>query len=217
MVDAQRRRIPLGPVAIALLAAGLVALLAFGLARQAPNTTIADALAAGRLAVAPAFELELLDRGQLGARLEPRLAGALSDGRVALRELRGTPIVVNFWASWCEPCRKEAPLLQRAWQQARRDGVVFLGLNMQDARSDAQTFLRDFSVDYPTIREPDNSTARAYGAAGIPETFFITADGRVAAHVIGAITATQLRAGVGAARSRRALPRQAGGDRRAIG
>lgn len=211
----RRRRVPLSAVAVGALAAGLIALLVFGLSRQSPDTTIADALAAGRLAPAPAFELELLERGALGPRLEPRLGRALTDGRVALRELRGGPVVLNLWASWCDPCRQEARLLQRTWAQARRDGVLFVGLNMQDIRDDARDFLRQYRVDYLTIREPDKDTARAYGATGIPETFFLTADGRVAAHVVGVTNAAQLRAGIAAARSGRALPGQAGGDRRA--
>ena len=205
-----RRRIPVVRIAVTVTAAALVALLAYGLLRQAPDTTIDDALASGSLATAPGFDLEVLDAGRPG----PQLAAPLADGRLALEELRGVPVVLNFWASWCDPCRQEASLLQREWERARRLGVLFVGLNMQDARDSARAFLREFGVDYPTIREADKRTARAYGASGIPETYFLTADGRVAAHVIGAVSSSQVRAGIDAARTGTPLPVQIGGDRR---
>jgi cytochrome c biogenesis protein CcmG/thiol:disulfide interchange protein DsbE len=209
-----RRRVGLlTVVAAATVALSLTALLIFGLLRRAPNTTIADSLASGRLAPAPAFDLEILDPGRLGP-LSYQFAGALDDGRIALDELRGAPVVLNIWASWCDPCRQEAPILQRAWERARDAGVLFVGLDIQDTPKDGRSFLREFGIDYLTIREGDRSTAQAYGATGIPETYFLTADGRVAAHVIGVVTAAQLQAGIAAARENRPLAVQAGGDRR---
>lgn len=200
-------------VAATTVALSLTALLVFGLLRRAPNTTIADSLASGRLAPAPPFDLEILDPGRLGP-LSNQLTGALADGRIALDELRGAPVVLNIWASWCDPCRQEAPILQRAWARARDAGVLFVGLDIQDTPKDGRSFLREFGIDYPTVREGDRSTAQAYGATGIPETYFLTADGRVASHVIGVVTAAQLQAGIVAARERRPLAGQAGGDRR---
>ncbi len=110
-------------------------------------------------------------------------------------------MVVNFWASWCDPCRKEAPLLEASWRSGRSDGVVFVGLNMQDARSDASRFLREFAVSYPNVREPDDATARAWGTAGLPETFFLSREGTVVAHVVGLIREPQMSAGLRAART----------------
>lgn len=197
----------------ALLALAFIALLAYGLATQSPDTTIDDALARAQATSAPGFELDVLQHGRQPAGLEPIVSRATSDGRVALSELRGTPVVLNFWASWCEPCRVEAPVLERGWVQARREGVVFLGLNMQDITSDARDFMREFDVSYLNVRERGKETARSYGTTGLPETYFISARGEVVAHVIGALDPAQLRAGVAAARSGRpAEPRQ-GGER----
>jgi len=156
-----------------------VGLIAYGLAAQAPNLKIDATLAQGRPAAARPFDLAVLQRGDLGP-LAERLRGPLADGRLSLAELRGSPVVVNSWASWCEPCRREAPLLEDSWRAARTDGVVFVGLNMQDARSAARGFLREFEVSYPNVREPDDATARTWGLTGLPETYL--REGRLARH-----------------------------------
>ena len=109
-----------------LLGTGLVALLAFGLLTRATDSTIDDALARSEPVLAPGFELEVLELGAPPRPLAAKLARAGTDGAIALDELRGTPIVLNFWASWCIPCRDEAPLLQRAWSEHGPDGVLFV-------------------------------------------------------------------------------------------
>jgi cytochrome c biogenesis protein CcmG, thiol:disulfide interchange protein DsbE len=119
---------------------------------------------------------------------------------VALSGLRGKPVVLNVWASWCAPCRQEASLLERTWrQQARPRGVLFVGLDMQDITTDARDFMREFAIDYLNIRDPSNTVARRYGVTGVPETFFITASSRVVGHVIGVTSPAQLRSGITAA------------------
>jgi cytochrome c biogenesis protein CcmG/thiol:disulfide interchange protein DsbE len=123
-------------------------------------------------------------------------------------------VVLNFWASWCVPCREESPELQREWTAQRARGVVFLGLDMQDITDDARAFVREFRLTYPMVREGSNDTARRYGTTGIPETFFISRRGQVVGHVIGAASARQLRVGVAAARAGRPLGPQQGGDQR---
>jgi cytochrome c biogenesis protein CcmG/thiol:disulfide interchange protein DsbE len=198
---------------VALAAAAFVGLLVYGVTAQAPDRTIDDALARAEGVDAPGFELDVLQRGRAPAPLASVVDRAARDGRIALTELRGTPIVLNFWASWCDPCRAEAPLLERGWRDAGRRGVLFVGLDMQDARDDAREFLREFSITYPNVREAGDETSRRYGMTGIPETFFISARGQVVGHVIGAITPGQLRAGVAAARSGRPAEATEGGDR----
>jgi cytochrome c biogenesis protein CcmG/thiol:disulfide interchange protein DsbE len=185
-------------------AAGLVAALAlliYGLTTQGADESIDEALAAGSAPPAPAFGLEVIDRGEIPRKLATRVAPALSDERLDLAELRGTPLVLNFWASWCVPCREEAPILERGWHTARDDGVLFIGLNMQDLTGDAADFIEEYSISYPTIRDPGKDVSIDYGLTGIPETMFIDARQRIVAHAIGVLSAEQLRAGVGAAAS----------------
>jgi cytochrome c biogenesis protein CcmG, thiol:disulfide interchange protein DsbE len=199
---------------LALLAVGLfVALLAYGLLSKAPNDTIDTSLSKARAASAPGFELPVLQPGRLGARLGRQLAPALADGRVDLRELRGDPVVINFWASWCFPCRVEAPRLERAWRAGRPRGVVFLGLNLQDVTEDARRFMSAFGISYLNVRDKSNDVSLDWGVTGIPETFFVTAQGKVVAHVIGAISAAQLRRGVAAAVEGKPLAAAQGGER----
>jgi len=175
------------------------ALLVYGLIAQSPNTTIDDRLARGQPPPAPQFRLAVLQTGSLGP-LAPTLAGTFAHRSLSLSDLRGTPLVLNFWASWCIPCQQEASTLERAWQtQARPRHVLFLGLDMQDFTTDADTFMRHYAIDYPNIRDPTNGIALRYGVTGVPETFFISAQGRVVGHIIGASSMPELTAGITAA------------------
>ncbi len=199
---------------VALVGVGFVALLAYGLIARSTNTTIDDGLAHGKTTTAPGFSLAVLQPGDPGAVLGPKLKAAVSDGRVSLPELRGTAVVLNFWASWCDPCRTEAPRLERGWRAARARGVAYLGLNMQDLTDDSRAFLREFHIDYLNVRDPGNSIARRYGVTGLPETFFIGTQGQVVGHVIGVVSEQQLSAGVAAARAGRPESVGHGGARR---
>lgn len=204
----------LGPAVTTLVAGGLIGLLAYGLLALNPNTTIDDSLAHQRAAPAPPYRLELLQAGDLGPRLTAPLTPVLADRQVSSAELRGTPYVLNFWASWCVPCGDEAPLLERTWRQTGRPrGVLFVGLDMQDTQEDARSFTRHFAIDYLNIRDPTDATARSYGATGVPETFFISAHGNVVNHVIGVVTPTQLQQGIGAAIAGRPQATRQGGAR----
>jgi cytochrome c biogenesis protein CcmG/thiol:disulfide interchange protein DsbE len=191
-----------------------VALLAYGLLSKPADRTIDSSLAEAKAPPAPGFSLGLLQTGSPGARLGRRLEPAVADGELALDELRGEPVVLNFWASWCPPCRVEAPRLERRWRASRDRGVVFLGLDMQDLTGDARDFIREFGISYPNVRDPGDDVARDWGVTGLPETFFVSARGRVVAHVIGAVSSAQLDEGIRAARAGRALAVLEGGDRR---
>lgn len=196
----------------------LLGLLAFGVLAQSHGSTIDDQLAQGRTAPAPPFRLSVLDSGRLGAGLGPRLAPALASGSLSLRDLRGIPVVLNIWASWCDPCRAEAPILERAWRlEGRPAGTLFVGLDQQDAPPAARGFIRTYGIDYVNIRDPDNAVPLRYGATGIPETYFIDARGQVVDHVVGVVSAAALRKGIDAARADAAHPAQSGGAHRRTG
>lgn len=206
----RRRRISVTALAALLLVAAFVGLLAYGLASTQPDDGINDRLAAGDAPPAPGFELPVLSRGSPGTR---RLTRALADDELSLAELRGVPSVVNFWASWCPPCRSEAPRLERAWRSARAR-VAFVGLNMQDLRGDARAFLDEFEITYPNVRDGSDGVAREWGVTGLPETFFIDRRGRVVGRVIGAIDSRQLTDGVRSALRGAPLGVLQGGERR---
>jgi cytochrome c biogenesis protein CcmG, thiol:disulfide interchange protein DsbE len=204
----------LAPAVGVAAAVGLIALLAYGVIARSPDTTIDDSLARNQPIPAPSYRLAILRRGSLGARLEPTLSPALADGRVSASELRGTPHVLNLWASWCVPCREEAPVLVHEWRRARPRGVLFVGIDMQDAPEDARDFMDHFGVDYLNLRDPTNKTFRRYGATGLPETWFVSARGEIVNHVIGVITAAQLRGGIAAAVTGRPQAARRGGEQR---
>lgn len=112
------------------------------------------------------------------------------DDVVSLRGAGG-PVVMNVWASWCVPCRREMPLLQEAYEKYG-DRVSFIGVNHQDQRDAALEFLRETGVTYRSGFDPQGSTARSYGAFGLPTTYFITASGRIVATKTGELTAAEL-------------------------
>jgi cytochrome c biogenesis protein CcmG, thiol:disulfide interchange protein DsbE len=195
----------------------LIALLIYGVTAQSPNAGIDDALSRGQTTIAPAFRLAKLQGGSLGPLLQPKLSALFARPTVALSELRGTPVVLNFWASWCVPCQEEASILENAWrQQARPHGVLFLGLDMQDVTTDAHSFMRHYAIDYPNIRDPNNDVARSYGVTGVPETFFIGSGGQIVGHVIGSSSTAQLTAGISAALAGQVQHARHGGQQRPL-
>lgn len=190
----------------------LLALLAYGLTTTGSNGTINSLLAQGRSAPAPSFDLPVLHRGKLPLRLKKTVGDALADARLGSAELRGTPVMLNFWASWCSPCQKEIPRLESGWRHYGPRGILFLGINIQDLSGDARRFLR--GVTYPSVGEQQNELARRYGATGTPETYFLDRKGRVVGHVIGIVSRTQLDEGIAAAVSGRVAGSKQGGARR---
>jgi cytochrome c biogenesis protein CcmG/thiol:disulfide interchange protein DsbE len=203
-----------GRLAALVAVALFVALLVYGLLSKPADKTIDSSLAEATAPPAPGFALEVLQPGSPGARPARRLDAAVADGELSLHELRGSPVVLNFWASWCPPCREEAPRLERRWRASRAHGVVVLGLDMQDLTGDAREFMREFGISYPNVRDPGDEVARDWGVTGLPETFFVSARGRVVAHVVGAISSGQLEEGIAAALDGRPAGVLQGGDRR---
>lgn len=118
-----------------------------------------------------------------------------SDEQVSLASFRGKAVVLNFWASWCYPCKQEAPTLSAA---AKRwpGRVVVLGVDVNDFAGDARKFARKYGLDYPLVHDNHNVTSPKYGLTGLPETFFLDRTGKVVVHVPGEVKAADIRDGV---------------------
>ena len=162
-----RRRAWLVAAPLAVVLVLVTWVLAFGLTR---NPDAVHSAMIGRQA--PDFSLRALD----GSRA------------VSLSKLRGQVVVVNFWASWCADCVTEHPALAEAWQRYRDQGVTVVGVVYQDTASNAARFLRSAGGDWPEVNDPGDRTAIAFGVRGVPETFFIGRDGRIAAQHSGAVS-----------------------------
>ncbi len=154
---------------VALVAAALiVALLAFGLVRQGDDTTLDQAVQRGERPTAPGAQIA-----------RPLLDGS---GERRLAELRGQVVVLNFWASWCEPCRAEAPALRAAHERLQRGGKgTVLGATYDDATADSKAFVAEQDLTYPSVRDVGKDLAERYGTRSLPETFVLDPEGRVVA------------------------------------
>jgi cytochrome c biogenesis protein CcmG/thiol:disulfide interchange protein DsbE len=158
----------------ALVLVALVVLLAVGVRGSLGGSTFASDISAGRRPAAPDFALPTLDGGET----------------LELASLRGRPVVVNFWASWCPPCQDEAPLLQQIAAEEGPGGVEFVGVSYNDTSDDARAFARRYGLGYRLVRDADDRVSRAWGVSGPPETFVLDGEGRAVAHFYGAIDAT---------------------------
>ena len=134
----------------------------------------------------------------LGRPAAPFALTLFDGGRFALAEHAGQVVLVNFWASWCVPCREEATLLEATWRLYRDRGVLFIGVNIQDSDEAARAFLQEFRITYPNGPDPGGRIAIEYGVYGIPETFFIGRDGRIRGKLVGAIGPERLGASLDA-------------------
>lgn len=171
----------------------LLTLLVWSFVEGKRGAALVNAIREGKRPVAPAFTLTVIWRN--GSTWPTPLRHLLAGRTVQLRALRGYPVVVNFWASWCIPCKKEAPRLDAAAQR-HAGSVVFLGVDVQDLTSDARTFLSYHQVRYPSLRDNGGQTYDGYGLTGVPETYWINPRGRIVAHYAGAISSAQLEAGI---------------------
>jgi cytochrome c biogenesis protein CcmG/thiol:disulfide interchange protein DsbE len=115
--------------------------------------------------------------------------------QVSLSQYQGKPVIVNFWASWCEPCQKETPLLA-SWYKQQHGHVALLGLDENDSTANALKFAQAKGVSYPIGFDPQVTVALAYNVDGLPQTFFLNAQHRIVDHVLGAVTAAELAKGV---------------------
>jgi cytochrome c biogenesis protein CcmG/thiol:disulfide interchange protein DsbE len=102
-------------------------------------------------------------------------------------DLLGKGVVLNFWASWCDPCREEADLLEQTWREEQGNDIVFLGLDYLDQEPAAKAYLDEFNITYPSGPDLQSAAARRYGIKGVPETFFIDPEGKISDIVIGPI------------------------------
>src|SRR5574341_2032235 len=114
----------------------------------------------------------------------------LFDGKkVTLEDLRSKAVFLNFWASWCTPCRAEARDLEAVWQKVKDKDRIFLGVALQDNDRDSREFLKEFAVTYPNGKDDTGKIAVDYGTWGIPESFFIDPQGRITYKHVGGIRA----------------------------
>lgn len=172
---------------------------------NAPARTIDGHLARREAAQVPAASRPVLQRGTPGRFAQVWDRAAL-DGRVSLAELRGVPVLVNIWASWCDPCQREAPRLRDGWRDSNRSGVLFVGINTQDKHDQAINFDGYYRLTYPNLVDRSGAILDAFRATGVPQTYFLDRSGRIVAHVVGEMSREELRAGIAAAQSGVAVP-----------
>ena len=122
---------------------------------------------------------------------------SLDGGRISLAQFRGRPVVINFFASWCLPCRDEAPLLRQTAIDRAKDGVVILGIAYSDKEADTRRFRDEFGLGFPVLMDDEEARAAVqYGLSGVPETYFVDRQGQVVRRHKGPVDAAELEAGL---------------------
>ncbi|MCB0184592.1 MAG: TlpA family protein disulfide reductase [Caldilineaceae bacterium] len=178
------------PVFVALVA--LLGLLGWGMWRQqtgSPGVSTHDGPAPVAVMSRPAgdFTMPLYDPFN-------------NETEFQLSNYRGQTVVLNFWASWCPPCREEAPVLEAVWRQYQDQDVIFVGVDIWDTERDARAYMREFNITFPNVIDNRGKVAVEYGLTGVPETYFITPDGMISRKVIGAISQAVLEESIAEAR-----------------
>jgi cytochrome c biogenesis protein CcmG/thiol:disulfide interchange protein DsbE len=170
----------LSPMAVALIlvAVGVLAIIGFALYERNKGTPSAGP--------APAFNVTIWNFDRIAMAGEP----------VSLSSLKGKTIVLNFWASWCIPCQQEAPMFERAWNDYKDQGVVFLGVNTEDTDSAAFNYIQKYNLTYPHAPDTGGRAEKAYRITGIPETFVIDGNGQIVKHFISSPNEAELRSAI---------------------
>jgi len=175
------------PILAWLAGACLVGLLVYGVSARSASRTLDEQVAHSQRPVAPEANRPLPALGAHGA--------------ASLASFRGKVVVLNFWASWCEPCRVEAPLLERSQALLARHRATVLGVTYLDASPDSQSFVSRYRLTYPNLRDNVGTFARAYGTDQLPESFVIDRAGRIVAISRGEINQAFLNRAVALAQS----------------
>ena len=175
------RRRTVGAIVGGVIVLFIISMLVIGLAKKDIGTSIQDALEEGKRPTAPDATLPVL--------LSADGIGPVGQD-VSLESLRGKVVVLNFWASWCEPCELEAPVLDQVAARYRvsPQEVVVLGVDVQDLREEALDFARTNGITYPSLRDGGGDAQQAYEVPALPETFVIDQEGRIALKVAGQLT-----------------------------
>jgi cytochrome c biogenesis protein CcmG/thiol:disulfide interchange protein DsbE len=168
-------RFALQGAAVALVAS-LVALLVWQVTTKDAGAGLVGAVEDGEKPAAPPFEL-------------PALGG---EETISLAAYRGKAIVLNFWASWCEPCKREAPLLEEAWRRHRERGLVVIGVDAHDLERDARRFVERYGLTYPIAHDGPGESLDRYGLSGFPETWWVDRRGRLVAYSRGEFSREEL-------------------------
>lgn len=171
-------------IVIAVLTAVGVAFLLVGLygvvrAEQAPSAAAVDpaAISSAEIANAPTFD---------GGPTQPVTGRTLDGEPLALAAFAGRPVVLSFWATWCEPCRRELPALA-AWAKAHPE-VAIVGVNYEDDAAAAKAFASEHGATWPSLADADGAIGEAFKVPGLPATYLIDADGRVVDRILGEVT-----------------------------
>lgn len=159
----ERKRSPWTYLALAGVVA-LIALLVYGVAIKSGGNKFDNAVAAGQRLPAPVRQVRVLN----------------DSGTKSIADFRGKVVLLNFWASWCEPCKAESPAIEKAYAKYARDGLVVLGANVDDLSKDANEFYVKYHLTYPILRYSSTDATKDFGTKRLPETFVIDRNGDVA-------------------------------------
>jgi cytochrome c biogenesis protein CcmG/thiol:disulfide interchange protein DsbE len=164
---AERRRVKLGWIVTFSLVLALLGLLGWGLYKSSTGPRASG--------LAPDFTIQ-----------------SYSGQTVTLSQLRGKVVIVNFWASWCPPCREEASYLEETWRKYKDKDVMFIGVDWVDTPENALAYIKEFDITYPNGPDVGTKAAQAYRIQGVPETFFVDKHGSLKGVQIGPLKAPEL-------------------------